>query len=72
MDPCIIVQFIQKDPTRCNSVSKFIILYLYVAQPVGPVVAGRCRTLPDSVQQPQVQQPSTYAKPEGASAVLDF
>ena len=22
-DPCIIVQFINKDPTRCNSVSKF-------------------------------------------------
>jgi len=36
---------------------------------VGLVVAGRC--LPDSVQQLQVQQPSTYAKPEAASAVLD-
>jgi len=35
---------------------------------VGRVVAGRC--LPDSVQQPHVQQPSTYAKPEAASAVL--
>jgi len=23
VDPCIIVQFIQKNPTRCNSVSKF-------------------------------------------------
>ena len=31
MDPCIIVQFIQKNPTRCNSVSKFI-PYLYEAQ----------------------------------------
>jgi len=29
-----------------------------------------CWTLPDSVQQPHVQQPSTYAKPEAASAVL--
>jgi len=39
------------------------ILYLYV-------VAGRCQALPDSVQQPHVQQLSTYAKPEAASAVL--
>jgi hypothetical protein len=23
MDPCIIVQFINKNPTRCNNVSKF-------------------------------------------------
>jgi hypothetical protein len=29
VDPCIIVQFIQKNPTRYNSVSKFIIPYLY-------------------------------------------
>jgi hypothetical protein len=34
MDPCIIVKFIQKNPTRCNSVSKFIIPYLYEAQHV--------------------------------------
>jgi preprotein translocase subunit SecG len=34
VDPCIIVQFIQKNPTRCNSVSKFIIPYLYKAQHV--------------------------------------
>jgi len=27
-------------------------------------------TLPDSVQQLHVQQPSTHAKPEAASAVL--
>jgi len=27
-------------------------------------------TLPDSIQQPHVQQPPTYAKPEAASAVL--
>ena len=32
VDPCIIVQFTQKNPTRCNSVSKFIIPYLYEAQ----------------------------------------
>ena len=52
----------------------------------GRVVAGWCQveyvgrvvalehalehTLPDSVQQLHVQQPSTYAKPEAASAVL--
>jgi len=29
-----ISQFIQKNPTRCNSVSKFIIPYLYEAQHV--------------------------------------
>jgi len=39
---------------------------------VGPVgwLAGRCQALPDSVQQPHVRQPSTYAKSEAASAVL--
>ena len=34
VDPCIVVQFIQKNPTKCNSVSKFIIPYLYEAQHV--------------------------------------
>jgi hypothetical protein len=34
VDPCIIVQFIKKYPTRCNSVSNFIIPYLYEAQHV--------------------------------------
>jgi len=36
-------------------------------------LVGRCQiedTLPDSVQQLHVQQPSTYAKPEAARAVL--
>jgi hypothetical protein len=32
VDLCIIVKFIQKNPTRCNSLSKFIIPYLYEAQ----------------------------------------
>jgi len=37
----------------------------------GRVVAGLCQVeYPDSVQQLQVHQPSTYAKPEAASAVL--
>jgi len=34
VDPCIIIQFIQKNPTRCNSVSKFIIPCLYEVQRV--------------------------------------
>ena len=82
-----------ENPTRCNSVSKFIIPCLYEAQHVsdetppiirslklhwqplvlhtwkvvGRVVAGR-RQRPAT----HVQQPSTYAKPEAASAVLVF
>ena len=31
---------------------------------------GRCQAEPDSIQQLHVQQPSTYAKPEAANAVL--
>jgi hypothetical protein len=34
VDPFITVQFIQKNPTRCKSLSKFIIPYLYEAQHV--------------------------------------
>ena len=52
MDPCIIVQFTKKNPTRCNSVSEFYY------------------TVPDNVHQLHVQQPTTYEKPEVASAVL--
>jgi hypothetical protein len=52
MDPCIIVQFTKKNPTRCNNVLKFYY------------------TVPDNVHQLHVQQPSTYEKPEAASAVL--
>jgi hypothetical protein len=38
---------------------------------VGRVVGGRCQaTVPDSVHQLHVQQPSTYENPEEASAVL--
>jgi hypothetical protein len=33
-DPCIIVKFIKKNPTRYNNVSNFIISYLYEAQHV--------------------------------------
>jgi hypothetical protein len=34
VDPCIIVQFIKKNPTRCNNVSKFYYSILYKAQHV--------------------------------------
>ena len=101
VDPCIIVKVIQKNPTRCTSVSTFIIPYLYDAQHVSgdtpPIIrspktvlaasglhnavegcwtcgcwtlSGR-DTLPDSIQQQHVQQPSTVlCKSEAASAVL--
>ena len=38
----------------------------------GRVVGGLCQAqyVPDKVHQPHVQQPSTYKKPEAASAVL--
>jgi len=45
VDPCIKVQFIQKNPTRCNSVSKFIIPYLYEAQQVSGVTPPIIRSL---------------------------
>jgi hypothetical protein len=47
---------------KSNSVSKFIIPHLHEAQHVSG------DTPP--IQQPHVQQPSTYAKSEAASAVL--
>ena len=38
---------------------------------VGRVIGGRCQApVPDNVHRPHVQQPSTYEKPEAASAVL--
>jgi len=58
----------------------FFISYLYEAQHVSgdsahhqepkTALAISGMTLPDSVQQLHVQQSSTYAKPEAASAVL--
>jgi len=30
LDPCIIVQFIKKNSTRCNSVSKFLLFHIYM------------------------------------------
>jgi hypothetical protein len=45
-------------------------LVLHTWRNVRRVVAGRCQAEPESVQQIQVQQPPTHAKPEAASAVL--
>ena len=47
-------------------------LVFYTWKIVGSVVGGRCqaRTVPDKVHQLHFQQPSTYEKPEAASAVL--
>ena len=45
VDPCIIVQFIHKNPTRCNSGSKFIISYLYEVQHVSGDIAPIIRSL---------------------------
>jgi len=56
VDPFIIVKFTQKNPTRCNGVSKFIIPYLYEAQHVSgdtpPITLSASSNL-------NVQQPST-------------
>ena len=110
VDPCIIVQFTKKNPTRCNNVSKFY-YYIFIwsstcfgrhtahhqesktalAASGFSYVEGfwpcswwtlsgtQClttstnytsNTVPDNVHQLHVQQPSTYEKPEAASAVL--
>ena len=48
-------------------------LVFHMSKVVGGVVGGRCQAqyVPDNVHQLHVQQPSTYEKPEAASAVLD-
>jgi hypothetical protein len=43
VDPCITVQFIQKNPTRCNSVSKFLLFLIlnevkYVSGDTPPII----------------------------------
>jgi len=46
VEPCIIVQFIKKNPTRCNNVSNFfIILYLYETQHVSGYTPPIIRSL---------------------------
>jgi uncharacterized protein YqjF (DUF2071 family) len=49
---------------------RWLPLVFYTWKVVGRVVAGRCQALPDNVNQLRVQQPSTYEKPEPASALL--
>jgi len=44
-DPCIIVKFIKKNPTRCSSVSEFIIPYFYEAQRVSGYTPSIIRSL---------------------------
>jgi len=48
------------------------LLVFHTWKVVGRVVGGRCQaqTVPDNVYQRHIQQPSTYEKPEAASAVL--
>jgi len=46
VDPCIIVQFIRKNSTRCKNVSKFFIIpYLYEARHVSGDIASIIRSL---------------------------
>jgi hypothetical protein len=78
MDPCIIVQFTKKNPTRCNNVPKFYYSNLCEAQHVSSdsgrrsqVVGEHCQhNVPNNVHQLHVQQPSMYEIPEAAGAVL--
>jgi len=90
VDPCIIVQFMKKNPTRYNNVSKFYYSIFirsstcfrrHTAHHQEPKTALAASgftyvegcwtyTVPDKVHQLNVHQPSTYEKPEVASAVL--
>jgi hypothetical protein len=49
-------------------------LVCHTSKVVGRVVGGLCQahTVPDNAHELHVQQPSTYEKPEAASAVLGF
>jgi len=50
----------------------FPYIIIHTWKVVERVVVGRCQAqcIPDNAQQLYIQQPSTYAKPEAASAVL--
>jgi len=81
VDPCIILQFLQKNPTRCNSVSKFYyFIFTWSSTCFGRHTAHH--------QEPKIAQAasgfayvegcrtcgcwttSTYAKSDAACAVL--
>jgi len=57
---------------KSNKILNFIIPYLYEAQNIsgGTPSIISAHTVPDNVHQLHVKQPSTYEKPEAASAVL--
>jgi len=59
MVPCIIVQFIEKNSARFNSVSEFIVPYLYEAQHVSGDTPPIIRSLKLH------QQPLAFAYMEG-------
>jgi len=70
VDPCIIVHFIKKNPTRCNNASKFYFsIFIWSSTCFGRHTAHH-HSVPDNVHQLHAKQPSTYEKPESASAVL--
>jgi hypothetical protein len=56
--------------TNLNLQQQFLVLHTWKV--VGGVVAGRCQAqyVPDNVYQLHEQHPSTYEKPEAASAIL--
>jgi len=67
MDPCIIVQFnrkIQQDATVYQNLLFRLYMKLNMFRTTHRPSSGA------RVQQRHVQQPSTYAKPEAANAVL--
>jgi len=79
VNPCIIVQFIKKNPTRCNNVSKFYSIFMWSStcfgrhtahhqEPKTALAASSFSYVEDCWM--WIQQPSTYEKPEAASAVL--
>jgi len=72
--PCIIVQFIKKNPTRCNNVSTFYYsIFIWSSTCFGRHTTHHQEpkaALPDNVHQLHVQRPSMYEKPEAASAAL--
>jgi len=70
VDPCIIVQFIKKNPTRCNNVSLFYYsIFIWSSTCFGRHTAHHQepKTAPTTRTN---NLPRYYEKPEAASAVL--
>ena len=54
VDPCIIVQFIKKNPTRCKNVSKFLLFHIYMK-------LNMCQAQYDCAwQRPPTARPTTF------------